>query len=370
MTKTVGVLTFHDAYNFGAVLQVFALQRTIVSYGYSCSIINYRRPGVYPLLSYPKSINDIKSDILKIFNMQSHLKLRKRFSDFLTSYLTCTTRIYRSLDDFFRVNPIFDIYVTGSDQVWNPYLLDRQGGMGSIYYLDFVSSGRRVAYAPSFGLSEIPEAYKDRISGFLRRFDFLSSREDTGCINIHELTGMNATHVLDPTLLQDSSEYDKVAVDPSFSRPYILMYPMQSSEPLKRLVLTVRKNLGLPIVAVLPSHFNPGKFTFADKVVFDAGPAEFLGWMKDASFVCTNSFHGTCFAIIYRKTFLGVQPSIGNTRIQSLLECMGLSSRQVLNPERLASKDALFEPIDYFFVEKPLDQAIKKSLDYLKIALA
>ena len=112
------------------------------------------------------------------------------------------------------------------------------------------------------------------------------------------------------------------------------------------------------------------RFSFADKVVFDAGPAEFLGWIKNASFVCTNSFHGTCFSIIYRKCFLGVAPAIGNTRLQSLLTCMGLLSRQLSDQYQLAEGDPLLEPIDYAPIELRLQMAINNSLNYLKQAVA
>lgn len=369
MNKSVGILTFHDALNYGAVIQAFALQKTIESLSCYCSIINYHRPGTYPIFRHLKGFGDIKLNALTFLHLQSHLKLRKRFLQFRSSNLNSTIQSYCSVEDLSRGDHKYDVYVTGSDQVWNPYLLDRQGGVGSVFYLDFVLDGRRVAYAPSFGNSEVPEAYKERISAFLKRFDFLSSREDTGCGIIRDLTGLNAVQVLDPTLLQDSTAYNKVAIEPRYNKSYILLYPMQGSEVLQRLAITARKILGLPIVAVLPSHFNPLKFRFADKVVFDAGPAEFLGWMQKASFVCTNSFHGTCFSIIYQKNFLGVQPLLGNSRIQSLLKCFGLSSRQVINSEELSVCDLFHRQIDYVSVNNILKKEINCSLDYLKTAL-
>jgi hypothetical protein len=369
LTKAVGILTFHDGYNFGAILQAYALQKTIANFGYSCSVINYRRPGIYPLFVLPKNIQYFKEDILNIINIKSHLKLRRRYLDFQKNYICMTCRIYRSLSDFYCFKPEFDVYVVGSDQVWNPYFLDRKGNVGSIYYLEFVSSGRRVAYAPSFGVSEIPEVYKKRISNYITQFDYVSSREDTGCSNIKEMTGLSAEHVLDPTLLHESGEYDKITVEPTYKGPYILMYPMHASELLERLVLTVRKKMGLPIVALLPSHFNPRRFSFAEKVIFDAGPAEFLGWMKNASFICTNSYHGICFSIIYRKNFLVVNSTIGNTRIKSLLKIMDLTSRQITNLDKIEIIDELIKPLEYKIIEKRITDEKNKSLKYLNNSL-
>jgi len=126
----------------------------------------------------------------------------------------------------------------------------------------------------------------------------------------------------------------------------------------------------MPIVAVLPDHFAPWRFSFADHLVYDAGPAEFLGWMKGAAFVCTNSFHGTCFSLIYRKAFLGV-PHVGTaTRTVSLLKRLGLLTRLVDDSRGLESGDAIIDPIDYTLVEPRLQEAVGGSLDYLRRALA
>jgi hypothetical protein len=203
----------------------------------------------------------------------------------------------------------------------------------------------------------------------LRKFDFLSVREDTGCKIIKELTGREASLVLDPTLLLPLAEYDKVTVSPVDQKPYILLYPMQCSEELCRLARNVRDCLKLPIVAVVPINQTPKSFSFADKVVFDAGPSEFLGWIKNATFVCTNSFHGTVFSIIYRRNFLSSPSLVGNTRSHNLLERVGLLSRQLISSDVLKSEDLLFEPINYIPVEIKLKQAIDVSISYLKQAL-
>lgn len=120
-------------------------------------------------------------------------------------------------------------------------------------------------------------------------------------------------------------------------------------------------NVNCSVLAVYP---------FADKLVCDAGTTEVLGWMKNAAFVCTYSFHVTCFPIIYRKSFLGVPCSMANTRLQSLLECVDLPLSQMTDPERLGPGDSLFEPLDYSSVEPRLKQAIDPSLDYLRRELA
>ena len=371
MVKKVGLLTFHNAYNFGAVLQAFALQRTIQSMGYSCSIIDYARPlqgSGYQLFVFPKKIGHMIYDLRVLSNLRSHFTLRKRFATFSGQHLTLTPRSYRSARDLRRDYPEFEVFVVGSDQVWHPHMLDNE--TAPIFYLDFVASGRRVAYAPSFGLSEIPKPCHERAAAFIRGFDFLSAREDSGCRIIHELTGRKADYVLDPTLLLSAVEYDKVAVGPAKSEPCVLLYPMEMSKSLNDLARSIRARLKLPLVAVVPIYFNPRKFRFADQVVFDAGPAEFLGWMRKAAFVCTNSFHGVAFSVIHRKTFLCVTHSVANTRIHSLLNRIGLTRRQITNPSDSLPGDSLFAPMDYSSIEPCLQNGIDASLDYLKRALA
>ena len=370
MNKQVGILTFHREYNLGAVLQAFALQHTIAGLGYRCSIIDYRRPedAVSRLFYFPRSRRSIKHDILRLMNLQSHITSRKRFDRFRMDHFLLTAKSYLSLRDLSEGGLSFDTYVSGSDQVWHPYLFDRS--CGRVFYLDFVSSGRLVAYAPSFGLTEMPAQYQDRASELIRRFDYLSAREDSGCAIIKKLTGRMVDQVLDPTLLLSADEYDKVAIEPHFEKPYILLYPMQYSDSLRDLALKIRGCLKLPIVAVLPPFFEPWRFSFADKLVYDAGPSEFLGWIKNAAFVCTNSFHGTCFSIIYRKTFLGVPHTGTGTRMHSLLLCLNLLSRHIDDPEKLTSDNPLFGSLDYSPVEPRLQQAIDASTGYLRKSLA
>ena len=370
MTRTIGILTYHRADNFGAVLQAFALQRTIAGLGYSCSIVDYRDPqeGAHRLFRVPQSRSSTKHDILLLMNLRSHLTAHKRFDRFRSDYLLLTSQSYRSMNDLLQGNLSFDIYVSGSDQVWHPDLLD--GPRGPVFFLEFVYGRRRVAYAPSFGLDKMPTQYRDRAARLIRRFDFLSAREDSGCAIIRELTGRKAELVLDPTLLGSATEYNTLAVEPSLRKPYILLYPMQLSDRLRDLALKARASLKIPIVAVLPAFFEPWRFSFADKLVYNAGPAEFLGWMRTAAFVCTNSFHGTCFSIIYRKSFLSVPHLCYGTRVQSLLKRVDLLSRIVDEPDKVAFGDSRIGSLDYSPVKPLLQEAIDKSLGYLKRALA
>jgi hypothetical protein len=366
--NTVGILTHHEAFNFGATLQAFALRRTIESIGCACSIIDVRDPsGVYRLWRWPVDRASVRHDALTLANLGSHLRSRSRFRSFRAAHLGITDRSYRTLADLAHASETFDAIVSGSDQVWHPHLLE--GFLGRAFFQDFAGSSRRVAYAPSFGLSEVPDKYCETVRRLIARFDFVSSREDSGCAIIERLTGRFAEHVLDPTLLLPSPEYDRAAVEPTLRGPYILLYPMQWSERLRDEALRARRALGIPIVAILPPLFAPARFAFADTRVHDAGPAEFLGWMRGAELVCTNSFHGTCFSVIYRKRFLTVRHTSTGTRMQSLLDRLGLQSRLLVEGAAGDDNDLARQECQYASVEPRLADAIARSTSFLRGAL-
>ena len=371
MLNNVGLVTFHSLYNLGSALQAFALQRTIQSLGCSCSIVDYLRSNQgtpHQMFQVPTNPGSVMHDCLSLSTLRSQIVLRRRFAGFRQRHMALTPKSYRSIEALCEDASAFDAFVTGSDMVWHPAWLAKP--YGPVYYLDFAKSARRIAYAPSFGVSEIPAKDRERVAAYLRPFAFLSAREDTGCRLVKDLVGREAPHVLDPTLLQPASEYDKVAIAPARNKPYILLYPMQWSSDLCRMAMIVRERLQLPLVAVVPIYRNPWKFRFADKVVYDAGPSEFLGWLKDAAFVCTNSFHGTAFSIIYRKQFLSSPAATMNTRLLSLLARLGLLDRQMKDIKDLNQGDALLRTIEYASCNERLSLAVEESMQYLRRALS
>lgn len=162
--KSVGILTFHRALNCGAVLQAFALQRAVINLGHPCTIIDYLRQlrdDPYCLFHFPRNRATVKHDLLVVLNLWPHLAVRKRFQDFRTKHLILTNEHYRDFDAIVRRCPAFEAYVTGSDQVWHPNQL--REGHGRVFYLDF-ARGSRIAYAPSFGVSQLPVEYHAQVS--------------------------------------------------------------------------------------------------------------------------------------------------------------------------------------------------------------
>jgi len=333
-----------------------------------CTIVDYLRElenDPYKLFVKPTNLSSFSHDVYNLINLRSQLRMRFRFQQFLQKNFTLTEQVFSNSEQVAARCPKYDIYLTGSDQVWHPDML--RGKHGAVYYLSGVH-GRRVAYAPSFGVSVIPPDLANAVAGFLNRFDFLSAREDTGCNIIKRLTGQSVAHVLDPTLLHMAARYEDVIIEPAQDTSYILLYPVEMSRRIRDVAIELRRHLKLPIVAVVPVYFPPQRCAFADLVISDAGPGEFLGWVKRSSFVCTNAFHGVAFSLIFQKDFLTIPVNDTNSRTISLLRQLNLLTRQMNHCDDV--QNATRTVVDYLVVERQLAILRRESLAYLQRSLA
>jgi hypothetical protein len=369
--KLVGIITYHSHHNYGAVLQVFALSNAIIKLGCMCKVIDFcPEEEVSRSLQPPTSLREFPGYLLRLLFVFKHRAYREHFDSFIKENLPLTENQYRNSAELLSNPPIFDSYVSGSDQVWHPFLLEREYGLP--FLLSFVPNGkRRIAYAPSFGVSEIPERYVSIMTEHLSRFDALSVREKSGQIIVEQLTGRIVDQVLDPTLLLSADTYLDIAVKPKITGDYVLIYPMETGtdECFLHLIRYARERLKIPFIFVFPSSYSNIWLSLADKLCLDAGPREFLGLVSNARFVLTNSFHGTVFSIIFRKPFLGVPHSSTNTRILGLLQTLGLSQRQVIDLDSIKNDPSAFEPFDYAPVQEQLNSEVSKSMEFLKRVL-
>lgn len=318
----------------------------------------------------PRNPLQLPGTLARLFFWRDHRFCRRRFEGFITNYLPLTDQSYRSAPELRENPPRFDTYVCGSDQVWHPLLLNRE--LGLPFLLDFVPAGsRRVAYAPSFGVQEIPERYRPVMTEHIARFDALSVREIAGQSIVKELANREAEHVLDPTLLLQPDDYLQIVAEPDLKRDYVLVYPMELGigNAFVRLVKLAREQLKLPFVLVFPGTYSNTWLRFADHVRLDAGPRELLGLIARASFVLTNSFHGTALSVLFGKPFLGVPHSATNTRISSLLQVLELGHRQLVRPEIITENPGLLDPFDYSRAHQLLQVEVERSMAYLRNAL-
>jgi hypothetical protein len=369
---TIGTITFHQSINYGAVLQAYALQKVLTEMGHASEIIDYCPPrrGTKALSQFSRIRHFVWQRIVR--KMITGEEREKKTEEFRRKYLQLSSTTYTSAEKLHSSPPLYDAYITGSDQVWNP----KNNDSDSSYFLAFAPPGKtRISYAPSFGITQIPDGLANQYREWLNQMHRISSREVEGRQIIAQLTGRDAEIVLDPTLLLDEEQWKKIAAQYENARPYILSYYMPGDKAVNESITRISRHLsahtGWGIVCIGQREYmrlHPFK-----RSVFDAGPTEFLGLIQNASFVVTNSFHGTAFSINYRKPFLvpinqRLPPEKAlSSRITSLLKTLKLEN--LLLPIGQETPIESLLDMDYRLVEPILQIEKQRSIEFLKSAL-
>ena len=360
-----GLITFFHIHHYGAFLQACATQRAVESLGSECELLNYYVNQNNELFRRPAGLGSVAADAHTALHY-APLKARyQRFEQFAERYLKITAHRYESLEELKTGCPAYDVYLSGSDQIWNPKIFP-DGRFDPVFFGAF-TEGRKISYAPSFGVPHIPDSMEEELRGYLKQFSHLSVREKQGQRIVRELTGKEVPVVLDPTLLLKREDWGELAAEPAFSRGYILCYCISKPGPLKPYVEHLAAQTGLPVVQLCGIR---QKVYPKARCILDAGPAEFLGLFRGASYVCTNSFHGTVFSIQFEKPFFtAVAPSEmaapEYSRTYSLLSTLGLQERIIGKGD---TADLLSE-MDWLPVERRLETERDRSLCYLRDAL-
>ncbi len=376
----IGIITILKVNNYGAELQAYATQAILNKLGYNAEIIDYlfyKNPkhkktrkskpafkhGFKKMLAewgYP-----IKTLIASSLNKGNNVTRKKRFEKFHTDN-TKMSECYRSIDELYNADLEYDTYIVGSDQVWNP------GIYSSIlpYMLDFAPVGkRRISYASSFGVSHIEDSQKGFYKEHLSKFFAISVRENNAVELVKDLSGKEATWVLDPTFLLNKEGWAKVAEYPyDIKNNYLLVYELIPSPYIMELAKVMSQEKGLTLVRICkdaaPESKEKGIISIAD-----AGPAEFIGLFANATMIITNSFHGTAFSINFGKDFYTVTPQHkqNNSRQQSLLGLFSLNERLLLEGTDINS--VARTPIDYTIINRMVEREREKSIKFLKSAI-
>ena len=364
-----GLITFHFAHHYGAQLQALATMKAIQGLGHSCQIIDYRLPHTIrssQLFKKHLAVRDLAADAHTALHYAAFQRRYQRFEDFVAQEMDLSPRRYTSVDELRQAPPDYDVYVAGSDQIWNPYIFeDRQ--FDPAFLLDFGGEGRRIAYAPSLGVPQLPADKAEELRRFLEPFSALSVREKRGQVLVREAAGRQARVVLDPTLLLTGEDWGRLANPPSRQGPYLLCYFVSDPGEAAPYAAALARRMGWPIVQLAGTR---RKIDGAEELVFDAGPREFLGLFQHAAAVVTNSFHGAAFSLQFRKNFFtSMSPKERReptfSRIYSLLSRLGCAER-IIGLDTTAPIDA---QMDYSQVYARLEAARADSLAYLKAAV-
>ena len=345
----------YDYHDYGGMLQAFATQRYLEKQGIESDAINFdnvkgdisRRKWKY-FLSNMMDISIVKEKsrlIEKKIRQKTNSRLKAQmaerdnaFDKFCTSHFK-VSRPFDSWDDMAKASQVeYDAVIVGSDQLWLP-----SNVMADYYTLNWVPEKvKKIAYATSFGIGNIPQKYKEMYRQYLTRIDYLSARETSGQEIISELTDRSVPLVNDPALLLDANGWDEVIKDrPIINDKYIFCYFMGDNPEQRDFVKRLAKEKGLKIVALLHlDQFIETDEHYADYTPWDISPDDFVNLVKYAEYVCTDSFHGTVFSIIYARNFFtfkrfNKKASLStNTRITSLLTRVGLMDRLVVNLDK------------------------------------
>ena len=373
MGKQVGLMTWYQYENYGSVLQATALYYTVQKLGFQPKMIQYVPRGnreVVPsnIISYyiMKVINKLRNYPNIIYTSTEKSKLFSEFSKKIFTETTCV----KTFPELAGLNDVFDVFICGSDQIWSPLCFDEN------YFFPFVEVERKlISYAPSLGISKIENLYiEKKMKKLATRFAYLSCREEQGVQILRSLTGKKVEHVLDPTLLLNKEEWEILTGQDknkkSIKEAYILCYFLGNPHTYDSFVQQLSEKLQLPFY-VIPQYTWQKKEKHA--VSFEIGPSEFLELLKNASFVCTDSFHGTIFSLNFNIPFYALrrfkanEPKNQNSRLESVLKKTSMYNRLVDYKNDIDEKEIL--NIDFTEANEVLENEKKHSLNYLRNAL-
>lgn len=299
MCLKAGLVTFYHLHHYGAILQAAATQRALASLGWDCETIDYFVNQDIRILKPPTSPGRAANDAYNALHYPALKRRWQRFEGFSKAHLNLTARRFRSWEELREARLPYDLLVSGSDQIWNPAIFP-DGRFDPVFFGTF-SPLRKIAYAPSFGAARLPEGMEEELKGYLAGFSHLSVRELSGREIVREAAGREAAVVLDPTLLLTAAEWSALAAEPVVrGGDYILCYCISRSGALEPYIRRLAEETGLPVVQLCGTR---RKLHPKAKLIFDAGPAEFLSLFRNAAYVCTNSFHGTVFSVQFQRPF-------------------------------------------------------------------
>lgn len=375
----IGIITIHNSPNYGACLQSYALWKYLLDCGYECEIIDLHRPYQEDYVPSKKYVayrdkkstrSKIKKKIKKLLSLIIKRKLQKHFFllpeaqqkfDEFNSQIKLS-RPYYGIDDLYNNPPEYDVYVTGSDQLWNPtqpYCLEP-------YFLTFAPFGkRRISYASSIGITELSENEKKKFKIWLKQYNAISVRETQAQKLLEQITGMTITQVADPTFLLSRETWKSMAIYPQREDKYIFLFTLENNQKMLEYAINLGDESGLNVVYLTAKQpESTGKYEAVDT----AGPREWIGYIANAEMVITDSFHGTVFSIITGCNNFFTRIASDNkrgSRITDLLNTFGLNSH-LLNPQLTQTFHELSKiMIDHKEVSITIEQERLRSCKFL-----
>ena len=363
----IKTITCHKVYNYGAILQEYALIAYLKSIGCDAETINYRPyylSNHFNLLvvanpKYEKNfIIKMAYLLAKLPQRLLALQRKKSFDAFEEKYIPSTKVTYLTNEALKSNIPEADAYICGSDQIWNSFF---QNGKDPAFYLDFVPEKKmKISYAASFAIDEVKEELKEFVKGKVSRINHISVRETSGVYILNKLGVKNVVQVVDPVFLIEKYFWISNFVS-QIKEKYIFVYDCDSNIQIRKIVKEAAKKFGLKIFTV------NNNIKYADKSFYYKGPETFLSLINNADFVISNSFHAVAFSLIFQKKFLVVDRHEQiNTRMRDLMNFLELSHLHLGFNEYKSLEEV---SIDYKKVSEILNIKILESKNFLNSAI-
>ncbi len=326
----IGILTYHRAENYGSALQAYALSSYLNRNGIDAEVIDFHtksQDDIYKLFEKNSSLMSVARNIFTIFYYKDLISRKKKFSIFRSQYLPLSNE-YISKKQLEKTNDIYDVFICGSDQIWNTRCADFSGA----YLLDFVHDREKcISYAASMGTEVFDDKFVEDFKMNLNGFGQLSMREKVGCDIVSKIIGREIEEVPDPVFLLDKKEWQQLASNSKLhiKSKYIFCYFIGDVCNMRKFSQKLRKKTGFDLIVVNP---NLRDMLYINKKFYNVGPIDFVYLLNHAEFVCTDSFHATAFSIILQKkfwVFTGEDNVSSKSRIDNILQKMNLLDRKM-----------------------------------------
>lgn len=360
----IGILTFHRAINYGAVLQCYALSKVLTHMGHDVEVIDYRSDSIekYRMFFRKKDLlrlkgikNKIRYFVSSLFLIPTKKRTSRKFDLFLNDHMKFS-KVVKRPDD---ISNYYDFIFFGSDQIWNPQTCE---GLDPIYWGQFEHHNAKFAtYAASIGrISLINDKLKSDIRTFIKAYDNISVRERDLSEFLEREFHVPSSIVCDPTILLKKEDYDILLRKPSIKN-YLVLYTVEPDVKSEDFAEKISKQMGCVVVR-LHAYLSPLKKQ-RTKFASELSPSEFIGYIANAKCIVTNSFHATSFSIIYRKDFYYLSQK-SNRRAQDLMSSLGITNRLVRSDESI-----IFSHVDYSNIDVKTKEYKESSLNFLTSVL-
>lgn len=356
----IAITTIQNSSNYGAMLQVFALQEYLTKLNHNVEIVNYNNPYMskgLDIVRHGFHVLETYYFLLDIINFKDRNKMVNNFRNFSENYLKLGK--LQSREELLSGGYIKkDLFISGSDQIWNPYVTN--GMVDEVYFCGMYNHGSKViSYASSMGGYDFKDKeMNQKISILLKKYTSISTRESSYIPELSKLTDKKIVKVMDPVFLLTQKEWkSSLNLKKTIHKPYILIYAMAAHEKIINNVVKSFSDKKYDIVMI----YEPLKRKKGVKYVVDAGPREFVELFLNADIIITNSFHGTSFGLIFQKKICVIDNARNMNRIYDLLN--DIEAQVIIQKEEEPIKTSI--EINYDSINKKLEKLINKSKEFL-----